>query len=173
MLFVDHVITGHINAHRKEGRRKQSSLLGRHLMAMLGAQKGLANTYCLPNGADSVNRVLLPCTRECKRLMHDLNRDGMKQYRSIYKSLRENCASRGLFVNGSVDHRAAVSPECCTGSHAPIALHSARLTSLGSINMEISAPNEDDDSIEKDKIAQWREFAAFQYGKAAQALRTT
>ncbi|EGZ09302.1 hypothetical protein PHYSODRAFT_318945 [Phytophthora sojae] len=65
-LLVDHVIAGHINSHRLEGQRKRSSLLSRHMMATLGAQRGLADTYCSSNGSDSAGILLLPCKHECK-----------------------------------------------------------------------------------------------------------
>ncbi|ETM30599.1 hypothetical protein L914_21725, partial [Phytophthora nicotianae] len=167
-LFVDHVTTGYINEHREEGQRKQSSLLGRHLLAALGSQKGLADTYCFTNG-DSVDKLLVPSKRECKRLLHDLTRYERTRYRSIYNKHRDKCESR---AKASINLHPTTTAEIATKSRIPTTLESIRLTAFGSVDVETRVPNIEDDFIDKASIAQWREFAAFQHGKALQAQRT-
>ncbi|ETN20760.1 hypothetical protein PPTG_03688 [Phytophthora nicotianae INRA-310] len=178
--FTDRVVTGHINAHREEGEQKHSSILDRRFMSVIGVQRGLANSHTPSTEANCVDSVIFASQKKRKKMLHSINNQAGK-YRARYQAalnLRREQSARltgdnPLFPGSS---KSPKHPSCTQTSlwhnQPGIKLCKARLTSHGSVDVESRVPNIEDDFIDKDSIAQWREFAAFQHGKALQAQRT-
>ncbi|KAG6944926.1 hypothetical protein JG688_00016833, partial [Phytophthora aleatoria] len=189
--FTDRVVTGHINAHREEGEQKHSSMLDRRFMSAIGVQRGLANSHTPSTEVNCVDNVIFASQKKRKKMLHSIN-DEVGKYRSRYQAVLDLRKDHSARLSGDNP----LFPSCSASSQhlswtqtslsnsftskwsgephkqPGIMLHKARLTSHGSVNLETSVPAVEVDFIDKDSIAQWREFAAFQHGKALQALRT-
>jgi sterol 3beta-glucosyltransferase len=181
--FTDRMVTGHINAHREEGEHKHSSMLDRRLMSAIGVQRGLADSHCSSTEVNSVDNVIFSSKHKRKKMLHSLEKM-VESYRAHFHAVlalrKEQGALRSEFnplfpSNSAIPQAQSSTSQWCNGSHKrpAIALRSARLTSLGSVDMAIDIPNESADSIDDNTVAQWRQLAAFQHGKAAQALRAS
>ncbi|KAG7384864.1 hypothetical protein PHYPSEUDO_002179 [Phytophthora pseudosyringae] len=190
--FTDRVVTGHINAHREEGEQKHSSMLDRRFMSAIGIQKGLANSHSPLMAVNCVDNVIFTSQKKRKKMFHSIN-DKVGGYRARYQTAlklrmgQSALLSEPLGNNGvpptlqqhplwtqsqdSLSYSSASKRSGVTCWRPGILLREVQLTSLGSIDMKTSVPNVEADFIDKDSIARWREFAAFQCGKALQALR--
>ncbi|KAI9991115.1 hypothetical protein PInf_018747 [Phytophthora infestans] len=72
VLFADRAVAGRKNAKREEGHRKLNNVFDRHLMAALGVQDGLADTFCSATSPNAVDIVIFARRKDrwggCDRL---------------------------------------------------------------------------------------------------------
>ncbi|KAH7465802.1 Sterol 3-beta-glucosyltransferase UGT80A2 [Phytophthora ramorum] len=87
LLLADHAATGHKNANREEGHRKLNSVFDRHLMAALGEEDGLVDTFCLAVGPNAVDTVIFPRREDRKTVLRRLGHFSQHSYRSRYAAL--------------------------------------------------------------------------------------
>ncbi|RLN74941.1 hypothetical protein BBJ28_00021392 [Nothophytophthora sp. Chile5] len=190
-LFTDRVVTGHINAHREEGHRKQSSMFDRRFMAAIGVQKGLADTYTSATEPNSVDTVLFPRKHSRKQMLHRLSDADVDRYRRKYEALMQIRSEReaqldeeGVLFPSSTSgldrqHQLAAAHPLFAGGRSAsynnegtrrppaIALRSARLTSLGTVEMIVGVPSEAADAVDPRSVAQWEAFSAYQQQQLA------
>ncbi|KAL3671130.1 hypothetical protein V7S43_004312 [Phytophthora oleae] len=189
--LTDRVVTGHINAHREEGEQKHSSMLSRGAMSAIGVQKGLANSHTSSTELNCVDNVIFTSQKKRKKMLHSIHEKTGK-YRARYQAalnLRKDQSARlagcnPLFPSGSSSpqHPSWIQPSLCNSftskwgdtmyKRPGITLHEATLTRTGCVDMKTSVANVDD-VIDKDAIAPWHEFAAFQRGKALRVNPTS
>ncbi|KAI9991152.1 hypothetical protein PInf_018784 [Phytophthora infestans] len=186
--FTDRLVTGHINAHREEGEQKHSSMFDRRFMSAIGVQRGLANSHSSSTETNCVDSVIFTSHKKRKKMLHSI-KDKASVYRSRYQAvldLRKDQSERLLGGN-------PLFPSCSASQELPswaqtssvpsksrdvpnqsskILLHEAQLTPQGSVIIKASVSNTEVDLVEKDRIAQWRDYAAFQFDRALQARRT-
>ncbi|KAK1942110.1 Sterol 3-beta-glucosyltransferase UGT80B1 [Phytophthora citrophthora] len=182
--FTDRIVTGHINAHREEGEQKHSSMLSRGAMSAIGVQKGLANSHAPSVGVNCADNVIFTSQKKRKKILLSIHEVAGK-YRARYQAaldLRKDQSARlaednPLFPHGSASpqYPTWIQPSLCysyskwsgaVGRQPAIVLNEATLTRSGSVDMKTNVPTLDGDVIDQDAIAPWREFAAFQRGKA-------
>ncbi|ETP38849.1 hypothetical protein F442_13653 [Phytophthora nicotianae P10297] len=87
LLLADHAATGQKNANREEGHRKLNSVFDRHLMAALGAEDGLVDTFCLAVGPNAVDIVIFARQKDREKMLKQLRNAVKKRYRARYESL--------------------------------------------------------------------------------------
>ncbi|KAK1948472.1 Sterol 3-beta-glucosyltransferase UGT80A2 [Phytophthora citrophthora] len=186
--LTDRVVTGHVNAHREEGEQRRSSMLGRGAMSAIGVQKGLTNSHSSSVELNGVDNVIFMSQKKRKKLLHSIH-DKTDRYRTKYQivlNLRKDqsarlsgdspLCSRGSaylhpsWIQSSRSYSFASKRGDATFKRPELTLHEATLTRTGWVDMEISVARADD-VIDKDTIATWHEFAAFQRGKVLQDLR--
>ncbi|RLN85086.1 hypothetical protein BBJ28_00001107 [Nothophytophthora sp. Chile5] len=216
VLFADHVATGHKNANREEGHRKQGTVFDQRLMTALGAENGLADTYSSALGPNAVDIVLFARRHDRERMLKRMPKSDKRRYCAQYEALlkaqkveklqvkqegmlfptngwvqaldeqqkspnaAQQRSSNGYFTsNGSsmldtdttcsstdVEHIGADESK-----EPPIAVRSARLTSLGTVEMNVDVPSEAADEVSALAIAEWEAFSSFQQEKAMWMLK--
>ncbi|KAG7382211.1 hypothetical protein PHYPSEUDO_005139 [Phytophthora pseudosyringae] len=87
LLLADHAATGQKNANREEGQRKLNSVFDRHLMAALGAEDGLVDTFCLAVGPNAVDAVIFARRKDRKTMQTQLRHAVKYRYRARYDAL--------------------------------------------------------------------------------------
>ncbi|GMF36558.1 unnamed protein product [Phytophthora fragariaefolia] len=102
LLFADHVATGHKNANREEGHHKLNSVFDRHLMAALGIEGGLANTFSLAVRPNAVDTVLFVQRKDRKKMLKGLRRVERHRYCTRYDVLlkAQRAKQRGSLKGG-------------------------------------------------------------------------
>ncbi|KAH7465751.1 Sterol 3-beta-glucosyltransferase UGT80B1 [Phytophthora ramorum] len=192
--FTDRVVTGHINAHREEGEQKHSSMLDRGFMSAIGVQKGLANSHTPSTEGNSVDNVLFADKSVRKQMLRAISNKA-EVYRMRYQAtldFRKTQSGRlpeynPLFPSTTTGHQQlarirapGLAPTGITSKWSDpahqqqaVKLLEVQLTSRGSVNVQIDLPCEDFDTVDNNTITRWRQFAAFQCGKAVQAQRAT
>ncbi|KAL4116410.1 hypothetical protein PRIC2_011864 [Phytophthora ramorum] len=192
--FTDRVVTGHINAHREEGEQKHSSMLDRGFMSAIGVQKGLASSHTPSTEGNSVDNVLFADKSVRKQMLRAISNKA-EVYRMRYQAtldFRKTQSGRlpeynPLFPSTTTGHQQlarirapGLAPTGITSKWSDpahqqqaVKLLEVQLTSRGSVNVQIDLPCEDFDTVDNNTITRWRQFAAFQCGKAVQAQRAT
>ncbi|KAG3004572.1 Sterol 3-beta-glucosyltransferase [Phytophthora cactorum] len=87
LLLADHAATGQKNANREEGHRKLNSVFDRHLMAALGAEDGLVDTFCLAVGPNAVDLVIFVRRKDREKMLKQLRHAVKRRYRTRYEAL--------------------------------------------------------------------------------------
>ncbi|KAG2846254.1 hypothetical protein PC119_g18163 [Phytophthora cactorum] len=87
LLLADHAATGQKNANREEGHRKLNSVFDQHLMAALGAEDGLVDTFCLAVGPNAVDLVIFVRRKDREKMLKQLRHAVKRRYRTRYEAL--------------------------------------------------------------------------------------
>jgi sterol 3beta-glucosyltransferase len=87
VLFADRAVAGRKNAKREEGHRKLNNVFDRHLMAALGVQDGLADTFCLATGPNAVDVVIFARRKDRKKMLRRMRPSVKHRYYSRYEAI--------------------------------------------------------------------------------------
>ncbi|GMF13913.1 unnamed protein product [Phytophthora lilii] len=145
LLLADHAATGRKNANRGDGDRKLNSVFDRHLMAALGTEYGLVDTFCLAVGPNTVDTVIFARKIDRKMMLKTLRRVEKHYYRSRYVALRKAQetakqvpAQKAQIVDDaqSVQNRPQVNPLACSHPSNDITLEDADATTSTSMTDE-------------------------------------
>ncbi|GMF24938.1 unnamed protein product [Phytophthora lilii] len=178
--FTDRVVTGHINAHREEAEQRHSSMFDRSFMSAIGVQKGLADSHSSSTEGNGVDNVIFTSQHKRKKMLRSI-KDIVDIYNVKYQAVLELRKSQTALsaeynpffprdrTRSSSVKRVDLRCNDMPSNHP--ALLKARLTPVGDVDIWINATNADADIIKTNSITQWREFAAYQRGKAVHAQR--
>ncbi|KAG7382203.1 hypothetical protein PHYPSEUDO_005131 [Phytophthora pseudosyringae] len=87
VLFADRAVVGRKNAKREEGHRKLNNVFDRHLMAALGVQDGLADTFCLATSPNAVDIVIFTRRKDRKKMLRRMRHSVKHRYYTRYESI--------------------------------------------------------------------------------------
>ncbi|OWZ16746.1 LOW QUALITY PROTEIN: hypothetical protein PHMEG_0009411 [Phytophthora megakarya] len=87
VLFADRAVAGRKNAKREEGHRKLNNVFDRHLMAALGVQDGLADTFCLATNPNAVDTVIFARRKDRKKMLGQMRNSVRHRYYARYESI--------------------------------------------------------------------------------------
>ncbi|KAL4114886.1 hypothetical protein PRIC2_014339 [Phytophthora ramorum] len=86
VLFADRAAAGRTNAKREEGHRKRNNIFDRHIMAALGVQNGLADTFCLAAGPNAVDTVIFARRKDRKKMLRRMRPSTKHRYCTRYEA---------------------------------------------------------------------------------------
>ncbi|GMF42527.1 unnamed protein product [Phytophthora fragariaefolia] len=89
MLFADRAAAGRKNAKREEGHRKLNSVFDRHIMAAIGVQNGLADTFCLAMSPNAVDTVVFARRKDRKKMLRRMKLSVRHRYCARYEAIVE------------------------------------------------------------------------------------
>ncbi|RAW32246.1 Sterol 3-beta-glucosyltransferase [Phytophthora cactorum] len=87
VLFADRAVAGRKNAKREEGHRKLNNVFDRHLMAALGVQDGLADTFCSATSPNAVDIVIFARRKDRKKMLGRMRQSVRHRYCARYESI--------------------------------------------------------------------------------------
>ncbi|KAF4032774.1 Glycosyltransferase family 28 N-terminal domain [Phytophthora infestans] len=87
VLFADRAVAGRKNAKREEGHRKLNNVFDRHLMAALGVQDGLADTFCSATSPNAVDIVIFARRKDRKKMLGRMRPSVRHRYCARYESI--------------------------------------------------------------------------------------
>ncbi|KAG1712275.1 hypothetical protein DVH05_000025 [Phytophthora capsici] len=87
VLFADRAVVGRKNAKREEGHRKLNNVFDRHLMAALGVQDGLVDTFCLATNPNTVDVVIFARRKDRKKMLKRMRNSVKHRYCARYESI--------------------------------------------------------------------------------------
>ncbi|GMF13905.1 unnamed protein product [Phytophthora lilii] len=87
VLFADRAVAGRKNAKREEGHRKLNSVFDRHLMAALGVQDGLADTFCQATAPNAVDIVIFARRKDRKKMLRQMRHSVKHRYSARYEAI--------------------------------------------------------------------------------------
>ncbi|KAF1789603.1 Glycosyltransferase family 28, N-terminal domain [Phytophthora cactorum] len=171
VLFADRAVAGRKNAKREEGHRKLNNVFDRHLMAALGVQDGLADTFCSatsPNAVDIVifarrkdrKKMLGGCGTACmEKLLSPITPEGSSLHQQ-HKASVQPLVRRASSSTRSDTSAAVEATSSRTGSELAIKLRLARLTSAGTVRLTLGIPSESANAVDFSTIAEWEAYAS-------------
>ncbi|ETO69583.1 hypothetical protein F441_13726 [Phytophthora nicotianae CJ01A1] len=87
VLFADRAVAGRKNSKREEGHRKLNNVFDRHLMAALGVQDGLADTFCAATSPNAVDIVIFARRKDRKKMLGRMRQSVRHRYSARYESI--------------------------------------------------------------------------------------
>jgi sterol 3beta-glucosyltransferase len=149
------------NANREEGHRRLNNVHDQRLMAALGAEDGLANTFSLAVGPNAVDVVIFTRQIDRKKMLKHLRHFLKRRYRARYEVLVKADNSKKFTARQAADLFPAACAAVSTSSGAtptnssgssgcavvdstrePRVTLSTRVTLSGIVEIQLSTPDE-------------------------------
>lgn len=183
-LFADHVAAGHVNRFKQEGSRTKGSVFDHQLMASIGFETGLVNTYSAnmtleeadafkKDGKKNLTRTILLRLTPEERDKYQARFKDIVKLRKQQSSFNEEVWSvespRTSSLSDSFSSRSSES--LISPPRAPIEVNSVSIGSTGCVEMNFDVACEGDDCVDQDTINAWKAFSEAQEKIEEQKLK--